>query len=425
MTDHELHELLHAHVADVGETGTPDLTRAAWDRAGRIRRRRTTGAVAGAAAAVAVVALGVVGVGGQDGPGPARPPASGSTGPADGTGSPGPSPDDARSLDRLPGAGDTRPDGRVEGRSVYWGPLPSQEAALPQVTSPLPATIDLSAPAPDLAEQPIHAALAAYALVDQHDDARLLVLAPDGSLRSVDTSRVARFEGGSGYDISIANDTMLSPTGEYLGFPQQSSVLVLTLATGEWRTVHTDAPAAVLHWLGDSDLWLPTSTQGGAGPMYSARTGQRSGFANMSAPSDPLGPDSGPVYRWRMGPGGWAQSWIRVAGLPLAEDEVPPSQVLRVSGDGDGRESLLVYGSSPDDRRPDYCCGAAFWLTDDTVVYESRPPSGASGQASSQGQRRLVAWKVGTHALGVVATVTGYDGQREDLVSSYARIWDR
>lgn len=415
MTDHELHELLHERVAEVGDTGTPDLASAAWERAARVRRRRATGVATGAAAAVAVVALTVVGVGGQDGPGPVdAPPASGSTGPTDGAGSPSPSPDEARSLDRLPGADDTRPDGRLGGRSVYWGPLPSQEAGLPQLTSPLPTTIDLSAPAPGLAEQPIHEALAAYAVVDEDDRARVLVLAPDGSLRSVDTSRVARFEAGTGYDVSVESDTMLSPTGEYLGFQQRDSVLVLTLATGEWRTVDTTAAAGVLHWLGNSDLWLPTSSQGGEGPIYSARTGKQTGYSKMSAPSDPLSPGSGPVYRWRMGPGGWAQSWTGVAGLPVPDGEETPSQVMRVQ-DNSEEDSLLVYRSSSEDRRADLCCGVDFWLDGDAVVYESPAAAG----------RRLVAWEPGTHAFGQVATVGGYDPEREDLVSSYARIWDR
>jgi hypothetical protein len=407
MTDRELRDLLHERVADVG---MPDLSGAAWERATRIRRRRTAGIVAGTVAAVAVVAVAVGAGGGTDrstGPGPTtqRPsPTAPDTAPAE------PSP--------VPGAKDTEPDGHFRGRPVYWGPLPSQEETLPRVDSPFPDTIDLSAEAPALEDEPIDEALAAYVLVDEDDRARLLLLAPDGTLRSVDTSRVARFEAGTGYDISVAHDTLLSPTGEYLAFPQADGVLVLTLATGEWRTIHTGgAPTTALHWLGETDLWLPPTTQGGEGPMYSVVDGHRSGATNMAAPQDPLSPGSGPYHRWRMGPGGWAQSWTGVRGLPVPGNEITPSQVLRVDGDSPAPDALLVLGSSslPEDNvRADFCCGVVFWLTGDTVVYESQAQP-----------RRLVAWQVGTHALGWVAAIEGFDPEREVLVSSYARIWDR
>jgi hypothetical protein len=411
MTDHELRDLLHERVADVT---MPDLSGAAWERATRIRRRRTAGVVAGTAAAVAMVAVAIGGGNGTDrstGPGPATqrpsptvPSTTSSTAPAK------PSP--------APGAADTKPDGHFRGWPVYWGPLPSQEQTLPRVASPFPDRIDLSAPAPGLDSDPIDEALAAYALLDEDGGTRLLLLAPDGSLRTVDTSRVAPYDDGSGDDISVGHESLLSPTGEYLAFPQPGHVLVLTLATGEWRTVDThDAPTTTLHWLGETDLWLPPTSQGGRGLLYSVVDGRRSGVTNMAAPSDPLSPGSGPYYRWRMGPGGWAQAWTGVRGLPVPGNEITPSQVLRVDGDSPARDALLVLSSSslPEDNvRADYCCGVVFWLDDDTVVYDSQAQP-----------RRLVSWQVGTHALGWVASIEGFDPEREVLVSSYARIWDR
>ena len=48
-----------------------------------------------------------------------------------------------------------------------------------------------------------------------------------------------------------------------------------------------------------------------------------------------------------------------------------------------------------------------------------------SYQAPYAAPRRLVAWRVGTHALGVVTRIVGYDPSLVSLVSSYARVWDR
>ena len=104
-------------------------------------------------------------------------------------------------------------------------------------------------------------------------------------------------------------------------------------------------------------------------------------------------------------------------GLPVPPHATTPAQVLRVEGDSPAHDALLAYGSAtvPEgDARADLCCGVVFWLDGDTVVYESQ------GQA-----RRLVAWRVGTHDFRSVAQIEGYDPDRELVVSSYARIWDR
>ena len=181
MTDHELRDLLHERVADVG---MPDLSEVAWRRAARIRRRRAAVAVA---ASVALVAVGSFAVAGGPGGGRSTDPVTQLPSPA------GPTP----SVPTPAGSG-AKPDGRYRGWPVYWGPLTSQEPTLPRVASPFPRTVDLSAPAPDVADQPISAALAAYAVLDDAGGQRLLLLAPDGSLRSVDTSRVAPYDDGCG-----------------------------------------------------------------------------------------------------------------------------------------------------------------------------------------------------------------------------------
>ena len=411
MTDRELHDLLRDRVADVG---MPDLSGAAWERARTIRRRRGAGLVAGAVASVAVVAVALAGLpGGDRSSGPAPAPSS-------------PAPTTRPAAPAWPagwpgGARGTRPDGRYRGWSVYWGPLADQEGTLPAVASPLPRTIDLSAPAPDLASDPVRSALAAFALTDESGVRRVLLLAPDGSLRSVDVSRVAPYDDGTGRDVSVARPTLLSPTGRYLAFPQQGRVLVLTLATARWRSIETGrAPTAGVQWMGDTDLWLPRTPQGGDGPMYSLATGRRSGGANPAAPRGPLDDGATPSGRWRMGPGGDAQGWSGVTGVPLPPHAIRPAQVLVARVDAPLGHALLVLGAASlaqDRTRPVDCCGVQFWLDGSTVVYES---TGSGGRPE-----RLVAWRVGSHDLGLVATIEGYDADREGLVASYVRIWDR
>ena len=388
MTDHELRDLLHERVADLS---TADLSGAAWARATRIRRRRAAGVVAGAVASVAVVAVALaesrVRPGERTGAGHeaalARP------GRIEGRARTGPSPGccghaAGRALPRLAGVlgavgfpgGDAAP-GRVAvpGRG---GPLRPRARPRRRPDRPCPRGLRPRR----RGRRPPAAAARARRLVAQR--------------RRV---RVAPFDDGSGFDFSLAHETLLSPTGEHLAFPQRTSVLVLTLATGRWRTIDAgDTTTAGIHWLGNTDIWLPPTTQGGEGPLFSALTGQRSGATNMRAPRGPFDA-GGPYGRWRMGPGGEAQSWTRVPGLPVPRGAVTPSQVLLDSGNGPASRALLVYGSSsssPDAVRPETCCGVQFWLEDDTVAYETYA-----------GPHRLVAWKVGTHGLGLVTRSWG------------------
>lgn len=100
----------------------------------------------------------------------------------------------------------------------------------------------------------------------------------------------------------------------------------------------------------------------------------------------------------------------------MPDNEITPSQVLTVEGFVDASGALLVFSAvslSMDDVRPEACCDVAFWLDGDTIAYESRGDT-----------HRLLAWKVGTHEFGRVATVTGYDPGEVAVVSGYARIGD-
>ena len=368
MTDHELRDLLHERVADVG---MPDLSEVAWQRATRIRRRR---AVMTVTAAVAVVAVGSVAVTG--GPGGHR-----STDPV--TQLPSPTTTSVPSPPPPTRTG-TQPDGHYRGWPVYWGPPASQESTLPQVASPLPSVIDLSAPTTDVATDPIDAALAAYALTDDNGGLRLLLLAADGSLRTVDTSRVAPFDDGAGNDVSVARETLLSPTGKYLAFPQPGSVLVLTLASGAWRTVDTgDAPTD----LDDLDgRHRPVAAVGArrwprADVLRDRRTALGQPETAPAGGSARAG--SYAVRSLAVGPNGDAQSWSGWrATRPRGGDH--PVAGPRREGDAPTHDALLVLGSAAmaqDDVRPDPCCGVAFWLDagDGRLRVEGSPGAWSGG----------------------------------------------
>ena len=398
MTDHDLRELLHDRVRDV--TG-PDLSDLAWKRARGIRRRRAATTVA--ACAVVVVLLGTA---------LWRPGDDRATDPVAPTPTPAPtvtSPPNPT----VPGydTTSTRPDAREDGWPVYWGPTVEQEVALPLVESPLPTEIDLGAPAAPLEDDPVDTALAAYAVTHTDGAIELLLLAEDGSLRSVDVSDVQPLSDG-GVDVSIARETLLSPTGRFVAFPQDGSLLVLTLATGDWRTIDTGtAPTAWVSWLGESDLYLPPSRLGGQGPTYSALDGTRNGSNGFAVPAGPFDPATGvPLGRYRMGPLGTAQTWASVA-LPGPDTPPVPTRVVVVDGYTRADDALLVLGETGTSERPESCCSVTFWLDSQRIVYES-----------ATDPRRLVAWRVGTHELGTVATISGLvPGQH--VVSSYVRVW--
>jgi hypothetical protein len=396
MTHDDLRELLRDHVEDV--TG-PDLADVAWARARRIRRRRAGAAVA-SVAVVAVLATSALWSPGDD---RATEPVAPSPTPA-----PTVTPEPVPGYDTTAGA---EPDARVDGWPVFWGPTPAQEAGLPLVDSPLPTEIGLAAPAAALADDPIDAALAAYAITQADGSLRLLLLAEDGSLRSVDVSDIRPLLDG-GQDVSIARETLLSPTGRFLAFPQDGRIRVLTLATGEWRTIDTgSAPTTWVTWLGVSDLYLPPTRLGGQGPTFSALDGSRTGGSGFFVPAGPVDPAvSVALGRYRMGPLGTAQTWSSVD-VPLPRASLRPGRVVVVEGYRRADDAVLVLGETVTEERPEDCCSVSFWLDDERVAYESATEP-----------RRLVAWRVGTHELAVVATLSGVQ-PGQGVVSSYVRVW--
>jgi hypothetical protein len=404
MTDHDLRELLHDRAQDL-TVPVPDLSVAAWNRARRIKRRRARLAVATFAIVGVLAGAALWSPTDDRGADPVRPAPT----PVP-TGSPEPSPPP---VEPYPGGG-ARPDASYRGWPAFWGPRPEQEGMLPPIDSPLPTRIDLSAPASPLSDDPIRSALAAYVITDGDGRQRVLLLAQDGSLRSVDVTRLQPLLAEGGQDVSIARESLLSPGGQYLAFPQDGRVEVLTVATGAWRTIDVgDAPTAWLEWLGDEDLFLQPDRLGGQGPTYNVVTGMRNGGNGVAVPVGPLDPAIHvPVGRYRMGPLGTAQTWTAITGLRLPGDSARSARVLVVDAFESDSSALLTLGESARSApRPDDCCSVQFWLDAEHIVYESPTDP-----------RRLVAWRVGTHELAVVTTITGVPSQR--LVSSYVRVWN-
>ncbi len=388
MTD-TFHELLRESVAEVE---MPDVADAAWLAGARARRRRTTTALAGVVGAV-LAGSSVVWLADHDS-------RAGSVGP-------GPAPRVTSTPSGAPG-GNT-PDASRHGVRYWWGPDLDQESRLPAQPGPLPAHIDVGATAPDLATHPVLIATAAFAVFDDRGVTRLVVLAPDGTLRSLDVSRLNKVTKANGYRLAPETPSMLSPSGQYLMFPQDGSVLVYTLRTGVWTTVHTgNAWTNDVTWLTDSSFFLPQHGPGTPGPSYGVQ-GARLGTASPPGPAASQTLARSEAYGLRqVGPGSTAQSYYLGPQLPRPSDTVSGQGIVSTDITGAVSDVLEVGGSG----RWKNCCAAIGWLDDGTVVYESVGPV-----------TRLIAWRVGTHDFGQVATITGVTAGREFYVSSWARMW--
>ncbi|MGC4110594.1 MAG: hypothetical protein QM747_09265 [Nocardioides sp.] len=399
MTD-TLHDLLHASVADAD---MPDVADAAWRSGGRARRRRAAATVAGVAC-VALVVGGLVWAADQEGGAHRVAPVHQPTPSSD----PGPAP------------GGNRPDGSYRGTSVWWAPSVAQESALAYTSSPFPTTIDLSAPESGLTGDPIGRGVAAFAVYGPSgalESGR--VLGSDGLLRTVDltpagpaanSAPVLPMRDPEGNLRVRAGASMLSPTGEYLMFPQSHSIRVLTLADGRWSTIETGrAETWDATWTEDGRivLWDPAHPAAGA-PVYGVN-GRR--IADPSA-TDDLRP------RWNADPYGLPRRSPRgfLAQSYTAGPDVPQPPRLHLSP---GQSDWIGVAAAPDAilvlpqeaSRQKQCCQVAGWLGDD-VVFESR---------SSEGLR-ILAWQVGTGHFWQVSQVVGWTPGMESVVSSYARL---
>lgn len=396
MTD-TLRDLLRESVA---HEEMPDLAEQAWHAGGRARRRRTATVVAGAAAASLVVAGSVWGLDQRSGGTPAHRPSP--------------------TVVPSPGHG-SGPDGHYRGTSVWWAPSVAQESGLAYTSSPMPTTIDLSVPMTPLVGDPVRRALAAFALWGDGSLGRVVVLGPDGVLRLIELGPrrngpppVAPMRDPEGNLRIRAGESMLSPSGEYLMFPQQGSIRLLRLATGRWSTIDTGSrPTWYATWAdGSADriVLVDPDHPGVTPPVYDvdgirvAASPRWTDFLNPRFGADPYGLPS------RSANGSLAQSYT--AGL-----DVPQPPALHLSprqsdsiGIASAPDAMLVLPQEA--ARQKQCCPVAGWLDSDVLLYESRSSDGL----------RLIAWQQGTRNFWQVSQVVGWTMGQESVVSSYARL---
>lgn len=382
MTDQMLRDLLEERVADVS---TRDLSSTAW-RTGRRSRRRdrlaAVGAVVVATAAVATV-LAVPGDGGQRGPNPApsAPTETSSTSVAD------------------------EPDATYEGVPVYWSLAQEQEVNLPYVeSSPLPRVIDLGSGRSSTMDRAVVAfdVAGTIRLVDSN-----------GAQMTLDISGLDDVVKANGYGYRPTHDSMLSPSGEYLVFPQDGHVEVYTIATGSWRRVGTgDRVTRFVRWVDDDTVFLP-QTEHGAGDAFDVA-------GDLANPSGPLvgasllrpGFDTGQaqafgVTRFSSG-GSQAQSWGMGVPVPVADAGryLSDPEFIAASVGGVPRVLSIQWNIRDEGHGGRFlqCCPVAGWLDDQTLVYESKQTNPA-----------VVAWSVGTDDFALVSVIKG-----QYLLASFA-----
>jgi hypothetical protein len=394
MSDQDLRDLLHDRVADLTTT---DLAVGAWPRAVRRRRRRTAAAVGATVLAVALVAGGVAAV----------------TGDRDRETQPAP-PVPTSLATTTPPATTPPADTEYQDLPVWWSPDLDQELDLAWIAaSPLPRRIDLASEVPDLADEPIDRAVAAFAGPDLSDPASVVLVAPGGDLRRLDLSGLEPWTDPTGVPRALATPSMLSPDGRRLVFPQEGHLSLYDLATSEWSQVDAGgAETAHVRWHLDDLLVLPRE-RAPTGPLFTM-DGAPSGRGEIAPPQvldlmeamrNPYGlertVDDGVATRS-------AQSWGMGPGIPVREPRVYFSgpAYLVVTGGADG-SSILAFMTGFDDERWMDAPPVAGWLDADTVVYES----------VAVDRDLLVAWDVGTHRFRRVASVTpGWQ-------SSFARLY--
>lgn len=388
MTD-TLRDLLHESVADAD---MPDLADLAWRDGAKARRRRAASVVAGVAC-VSVVAGGVVwALDERDGHRTAAP-----------VQSPSPS--------STPYSAKTKPDGEYRGTSVWWAPSIAQESSLAYGPSPFPTTIDLATATP-LAADPIGRALAAFAVTGDNGLSDVVVLAQDGTLRTISLAPVSPMHDPEGNLAVRAGPSMLSPNGEYLMFPQDDSIRLLHLQDQQWSTIAHGVRAWDATWTSGDEVLLwnherPSATY----PVYDVNGDpvvrhHVSDDFNPRWDSDPYG------LPRRSFNGSLAQSYTAGADVPQ-----PPA--LHLSS---GQSDWIGIASAPDailvlpqeGARQKQCCQVAGWIDRDVLLYESR---------SSEGLR-LLAWQQGTGNFWQVSDIVGWRPGYQTVTASYARLPD-
>jgi hypothetical protein len=307
----------------------PDCSARAWRAARVVRRRHRLGAAAGVVAAT-VGLSGVIAVVGS---------------------APPPPPKDPGISDLVP-----TPDATYQGVPVWWSPDQHREQELPQVDSPLPAEIDLDASEPFVAGE-LDRAVAAFAR-----GRSVVLVGPDGQLRSVDVSRLEKVTKPNGYSYFPTDTAMLVPDGRSLFFRQPGGTFaVFDIAGGVWSTA--------------TSFSCDSCSSVRVEAPFDASGAQQYGEARDGAAS------------WGMG----ALLSVRNAATYLSGPEF-------LVADG----AVLAFMDLIDDgqgSRFKDCCPVAGWLDPQTVVYESR-----------QTEPVLVAWRVRTGDFFLVSRIRGqYD----------------
>ncbi|HEY0949809.1 hypothetical protein [Nocardioides sp.] len=368
MTDQDLRDLLHDRVADIAG---PDLSATAWQRAAGLRRRRRARVIGGVVAAVAVVAVVVASV--DDRTGVDRdgaPPASSL---------PSRSGDPASDVPRATRMEDYR------GAAVWEAPPPEDELALPRWREPsLPEVID-----PDDAPVGVPGGPARGLVVEGR---RVLALGEGGVLSELDLARLAPVSDEGGNRLSPVTAYSLAPDGRHAFFVQESSLEVLDLVTGRWRSVDTpDWLAEGARWTSADEIWVPHALSSrGSGTIH-----------------DLDGTVSEAMVSWIAVGFGREETWGPVA---ATGDRVAQAMFLAGPVDGtgvsnpeavvvatDGRHDVLTMWPAGEETRQKGCCEVLGFLDDDTVLFASRSTAGS----------RLLAWRVGTSEVYLVSRLAG------------------
>jgi hypothetical protein len=327
MTQERLRELLQERVVD---EGMPDYSATAWRAARRVRRRRRLGAAAGVVAATVGVSAAIAAV-------------------------------DSTPLDPKPHPVEPAvdvsepPDATYRGGPVWWSPDQFEEHELAPIGSPLPAEIQLDASEPFVPDELDHA-LAAFAR-----GRSVVLVGPDGQLRTVDVTRLQKVTKPNGYSYFPTGTGMLTSNGEWLVFRQPGpTYAIFRIRTGEWSTVDSFSDAA------DS---------------------APDGLPFDASASQPYGENRDGAQSYGMG-----------VTLPVRDPSTYLSNPEFLVADGAVLAFMDRFSGGQSSRYKD-CCPVAGWLDPDTVVYESRQ----TGQV-------LVAWRLRTHDFFLVSRIRGeYD----------------
>jgi hypothetical protein len=296
----------------------------------------------------------------------------------------------------------TDADASAQGVPVWWAPDLDDELVLPWVDgSAIPRDINLGDDVPDLADEPVDAAVAAFAEPDMRHPESVVLLTADGDLRRLDVSRLEPWD-DHGVPYSVATPSMLAPDGRHLVFPQQGHLMVYDLATQQWTHLDTgEAETAYIAWWDARTLALLPEEFGGDATLIDL-FGQDLGTAPWSPPTNAFqvglapGDAQGPWHE--NAAADTVQEWGSAAYVPVPDSSTyyaGPAFAAVVDG---GETRALAFPELVDGPARFYETPVLVtWLDDDTVVYESRAAD----------RDLLVAWDVGTQEFRRLAAISG------------------